>query len=593
LEPPPIHRGDTAVILSRRYLYLKSALNYAPIIDAIGATIGNGDRRSNGIEALHIHLSTYKMYDNVRDTLAFRQVVKLLCLLTIRSSAELNSFGRVQGITVNLGSNDPEYSMRCGPMHDGQTCPKAQVYCNEVNGWCGNSDMHRQGSTGAFDFRESSDSLTISPVRIDSMTESLEFGHLYPFIRSVSPELRFVRAHLGQYDGCGKSEPMVWLNFAGHLRSFEKKLPNFLSFIGAHPCVFVSLFTWDVLEAPGPAWWSKNRQSGLDLTSTSVPELLEKISNSTIKTNFAWLVMHQGEPPDEASAPLRFFPAVAFSGSLALSEAAAAAHGIKVQDSDIILQSRPDLLFSHTLDFQPLIGLGKKFGDRQRNFVLLVRHDGTSAQGKDPSELFVVATRGFWAQTFHGTLVRKSHMPWGFDFEVPKGVLAYSTVSKYIGYQGRIWGYMFVHAATCMGVSVYYISSRLKIHILRMSGSYKTFLNHDEAHRAVVEVNSSIKGSMVLDITKDAVCVFGRSFIFDSPSFIHGRPEPGPERNGTERDRGSTCSAHAGYVPPQNRQHTKQTSDAPMSKKPKQGGEWAPGLTTHDFAHVCTVKQDL
>jgi len=43
----------------------------------------------------------------------------------------------------------------CGSVHGGQTCPKALAYCNEDNGWCGNSDEHRKiwrWTTGAFDY---------------------------------------------------------------------------------------------------------------------------------------------------------------------------------------------------------------------------------------------------------------------------------------------------------------------------------------------------------------------------------------------------------------------------------------------------------
>jgi hypothetical protein len=152
---------------------------------------------------------------------------------------------------------------------------------------------------------------------------------------------------------------------------------------------------------------------------------------------------------------------VAFSGSLTLAEAAAAAHGIKVQDSDIILQSRPDLLFSHTLDFQHSLGLGRNLAIDSGT---LCSWSGTMAlvhraKAHQNSSLLQPGGSGHrplglpWHFVFV-TLVRKSHMPWDFDFEVPKGNLAYSTVSKCIGYQGRTWGYMLVHAATCMGVSV-------------------------------------------------------------------------------------------------------------------------------------------
>ena len=41
---------------------------------------------------------------------------------------------------------------RCGPSVDGAACKVAGAYCNEATGWCGLTEAHKNGSTGAFDF---------------------------------------------------------------------------------------------------------------------------------------------------------------------------------------------------------------------------------------------------------------------------------------------------------------------------------------------------------------------------------------------------------------------------------------------------------
>jgi hypothetical protein len=53
----------------------------------------------------------------------------------------------------------------CGQKHDGQTCPKALIYCSEGSGWCGNSDAHKHGSTGAFDYSQNrSEHISLSEI---------------------------------------------------------------------------------------------------------------------------------------------------------------------------------------------------------------------------------------------------------------------------------------------------------------------------------------------------------------------------------------------------------------------------------------------
>ena len=44
------------------------------------------------------------------DVMLMKLLASLCLLTTIRSSAELNSFGRPQGIAVSLESNDPKYN---------------------------------------------------------------------------------------------------------------------------------------------------------------------------------------------------------------------------------------------------------------------------------------------------------------------------------------------------------------------------------------------------------------------------------------------------------------------------------------------------
>merc|ERR1712087_683865 len=72
------------------------------------------------------------------------------------------------GIHVDIGSGDfgfyfpeerppsphPPVPGRCGPHVNDQICTSEAIYCNEANGWCGNTDAHKNAQLStAYDFQ--------------------------------------------------------------------------------------------------------------------------------------------------------------------------------------------------------------------------------------------------------------------------------------------------------------------------------------------------------------------------------------------------------------------------------------------------------
>jgi hypothetical protein len=301
--------------------------------------------------------------------------------------------------------------------------------------------------------------------------------------------------------------------------------------------------------------------------------------------------MRQSLPPQETLPPhLSLFPFVAFPCVLALAEAAATAHSIAEGRHDVILHSRPDLRFSHAINFRPLIESARKFGEQKRDFVLLQRHSGTRpGEGHDPSELLVIGARGFWKKTFDGTAVRRSSRPWDFDFEAPEGILAFSTTKHYIGCQARIWAYVLCMHRLLHGLSVYFMSGVLKLHLLRVSGDYGTYVNRDKFHtkhfKKLVTPTTPISSRWVVDVTADLVCAYGRSFL---KSQVLGSAVV--FRNSTKDQ---TPLARCTDDQTDSRPKTKRTPDAPMAAFSKKSASWSPGITTHDFMYVCTQNSRL
>jgi hypothetical protein len=81
----------------------------------------------------------------------------------------------------------------------------------------------------------------------------------------------------------GRTSLVVWLNFAGHLRSFTRKLPNFESFVNAHPCVFVSLFTGAQSKLQDQHGGPNTGSAG---SQASVVGILQDAGNFELKNKF-------------------------------------------------------------------------------------------------------------------------------------------------------------------------------------------------------------------------------------------------------------------------------------------------------------------
>jgi len=91
----------------------------------------------------------------------------------------------------------------------------------------------------------------------------------------------------------------AWITIAGHYRTFDQNVKNFLKFLGkvqVNPCRFVVLVTCTDAEAPGQAWWG-NR--GADNVNSQV-DIVDNLRNIEKKhfqgQNFFWVALRRRKP---------------------------------------------------------------------------------------------------------------------------------------------------------------------------------------------------------------------------------------------------------------------------------------------------------
>ncbi|CAD7972334.1 unnamed protein product [Amoebophrya sp. A120] len=213
---------------------------------------------------------------------------------------------------------------------------------------------------------------------------------------------KFKAVNVGDYNQCHKREHSItYFLLSGHFRTFDKKLPNFLSFVQSAPCFFVILTVREKIEANGSAWWGKRNGEGLQ--KISVTERIQKLQSDKDFQKFQKKIASSGPtsaPPrrhlsqagkqlglqlenkkattsyvnfayavNEQLSDTRADPE---TNAYTLMEAVSRAHRIPRSPGDVLVYSRPDMLFSHTVNFKSLAKLAvlyHKLDDRDDPLV--------------------------------------------------------------------------------------------------------------------------------------------------------------------------------------------------------------------------------
>jgi hypothetical protein len=208
--------------------------------------------------------------------------------------------------------------------------------------------------------------------------------------------------------------------------------------------------------------------------------------SAAFPTNFAWSAVHQDE--------WYRYKHDLYPGAVAFMQAVAEYHDIPLARGDVVVFSRPDVLYSHKIDFGRLQALGRQYASRLNDFAMLTRHKEVIG-GHDPSDVFFITTVGFMISTWGRHAVVRDRQ--GFP-EVP-GRVADPT---FAGVQGWL-----LHQASCRGNHVFFIANELQLHLHRLAGGYEIAVNGPGA--GWVDPSEAISHGP-LDLTANAVCAVGR-----------------------------------------------------------------------------------
>ena len=323
----------------------------------------------------------------------------------------------------------------------------------------------------------------------------------YPPVANLStlyaPRLTVRAAHTSALPKCAaQGEPTFWVHLAGHYRSFGARVGNLVAFLnGASSCWFVVLLTLDVIETQAPHYCSKSgmtpakRHECLELaaSSTNQTSVAEQLADSVRALwsqptgGCAYAVVSRGHTPFMGdTAILQNFAAAA-----ALARAIIEWQGVATRPWDVILQSRPDVVFAAAVDVPRLHQLFRsahlasshhepvRAGAASGALLLLIRHSDHEFIGwNDPSEVAWFASRAAYDRL----------CPSGMGCLGARRALDVKAFARDHGGGscGHPYVSLFVHAARHARVATFFVPVGWRVQLQRLGGDRaRGFNGHD------------------------------------------------------------------------------------------------------------------
>eukprot|EP00747_Dinoflagellata_sp_TGD_P024965 gnl/TRDRNA2_/TRDRNA2_130917_c0_seq4.p1 gnl/TRDRNA2_/TRDRNA2_130917_c0~~gnl/TRDRNA2_/TRDRNA2_130917_c0_seq4.p1 ORF type:complete len:340 (+),score=21.29 gnl/TRDRNA2_/TRDRNA2_130917_c0_seq4:145-1164(+) len=171
---------------------------------------------------------------------------------------------------------------------------------------------------------------------------------------------------------------MMWVQLGGHFRTMDTHIGNTLSFLNqSSRCWFVLMTLRSRLDS--------GRYS--DDASTQTVIIKAHTVQDHLKSNAAFVVAHR---------KFALYGVIdTFHSGNVFRKQVMRSHGIESSRDDLVFLSRPDIVFSHAIQTEPLHALAKK----GRRFSLLMQHDNDVVGGCDPTEVFAFITADVWDAT--------------------------------------------------------------------------------------------------------------------------------------------------------------------------------------------------
>ncbi|KJE94651.1 hypothetical protein CAOG_05266 [Capsaspora owczarzaki ATCC 30864] len=263
-----------------------------------------------------------------------------------------------------------------------------------------------------------------------------------------------------------ETQPRIFVAMAGHLRTQGKNLGNFASFVKAMRAqgaqVYLAEYTWHLLDDPyRDTWWKENSatyvadQTRIHGTPVSIFENEIEPALKALQVPYLAVVGDQ-EMVRGAFASERYRSWVGVHRALLMLSQLPNIGALNPGESDIVMSSRPDILYEKGFLVQPLLDFLK----RNPMTVFVTSHFSdlavTGAHLNDPSELT-------WITSFqaYSEIIRAGQVYGTGRCSPQPGLHEWQTVLFY-----------------CAPVSIRYMSPEWTVYAHRLHGELAPFPNH-------------------------------------------------------------------------------------------------------------------
>lgn len=189
----------------------------------------------------------------------------------------------------------------------------------------------------------------------------------------------------GTYEQC--DGPMLWLIMGGHFRTGDQHLGNTRSFLQqSNPCHFAVYILRPYIAEDSTSWnkhFSADSEEGRMWKAVPVQENAEFAVKNLLSKNTAYVIYQNKERQSWAHLDT-------LDAGRGIVKALQEFHGIKSHDKDVVVLTRPDVIFNHAIQFQPLTELPKRF------WASIPHESSNPGSGNDPSEVMWVASKSLW-----------------------------------------------------------------------------------------------------------------------------------------------------------------------------------------------------
>ena len=315
-----------------------------------------------------------------------------------------------------------------------------------------------------------------------------------PLLDGLRTWYEIASASAGKYDGCAARQAVFWVVLGGHLRTLSVHHQDTKRFVhGSAACSFVAVLARERVAqySLGHGAPLDNSSAGREYLELNATEICAAVQ-SRYGDNLAYLV---GRPVRRLWAHLD-----TWYGGLLFLRALERHHGIAARRNDVVLFSRPDVIFTSALDAAKLHDLATRM-----SFIMYLPHSASGAgmHSNDPSEILMISPVETWARS-----VAAESRPVPTRCGRMEAMLAIPNV--------------FANATP------FYIGRSLGLWLHRVHGT-RECINHCPRDR-------SVRPSMVVDVTKDVRCFFPDS------ACAHVEQLQQQRRTKSERARGASKS---------------------------------------------------